>query len=70
MVYTINFDDGSLDCKNWAIASVEGAQFSSWAYIKKTYPELVPLIQERVKAGHYYLSCDGIYDDVVEIQWD
>ena len=64
------FDDGSLDCKSWVIATQDDCYYTSWKAIKRNYPEFVPLIEARVRMDEYYLSCEGIYDGVIEVQWD
>jgi hypothetical protein len=66
------FDDGSLECRTFCIATHDDAWITSWNTIKREYPDHI----ERIKAqdasgGLHYIGIGSLGDPgYTEIQWD
>lgn len=66
------FDDGSLECKTWVVATNENSQIVSWKYIQKTFPEHIKAINRAIEEGKHYIGItqEECLPGYFEIQWD
>lgn len=71
------FDDGSLECKNFCVVTVdkdgyEDALVCEYYYIKKNYPLYISRIEKANTEGKHYIGCGraAVPSEYFEIQWD
>ena len=63
------FDDGSLECKTFCIATHDDARIVEYSVIKEAFPENLERIRKAVDQGKHHLGCHNEFG-YFEIQWD
>ena len=69
------FDDGSLDCVNFVVATQnEYSEVISWEYFQVKFPELVNIVKSQFYADKSYCRVElynsYIYNELIlEVQW-
>lgn len=63
------FDDGSIECKNFFLATPDETLVFEWDGVQKRFPDLSKTIAQCVKGGgrHFTLMYKG---ELCELQWD